>query len=80
MSETITVEFRVNQKFETEIDKGELLDALCNMPLTRRWSIVASLLNQIQLYEMSELDNQQRKTILSWLEFKVDKFKAELLK
>lgn len=78
MSDTITVDFKVNSTFSTEIDKDDILEALCNLPLTKRWNVIARILNQIQLDEIHELDENQRKVILSWLEFKVDKFKTTI--
>lgn len=77
MSETITVDFKVNSTFSTEIDKDDILDALCNLPLTKRWSVVSMLLNQIELDEIHELDANQRKLILTWLEFRIDKFRGK---
>ena len=78
MKEKITVDFKVNSTFSTEIDEGDVLDALCNLPLKKRWSVIARLLNQIQLDENHDLEPQQRKVILSWLEFKIDKLKETI--
>jgi hypothetical protein len=75
MSEKITVDFKVNSTFSTEIDSDEVIESLNNLPLKRRWGIVARILNQIQLDENHELEPQQRKVILSWLEYKIDKLK-----
>lgn len=78
MKETITVDFKVNSTFSTELDKDDILEAICQLPLTKRWSVVARLLNQIQLDEIHELEENQRKLILSWLEFKVEKFRSTI--
>jgi hypothetical protein len=78
MSEKITVDFKVNSTFSTEIDSDDIIESLNNLPLKRRWGAVANILNQIQLDENHELEPQQRKVILSWLEYKIDKLKETI--
>lgn len=76
MNEDIEIAFKVNATISGNVDESDVVKALCNLPLKRRWNVIAKLLNQIQLEEISELDEKQRKLILSWLEFKVNKFKV----
>lgn len=78
MSEKITVDFKVNSTFSTEIDSDEIIESLNSLPIAKRWNAVAQILNQIQIYEAHELEPKQRELIVKWLESKLDKLKETI--
>lgn len=47
--ETINVEVRVNQRVDVDVDLYLVIDSINELPITKRWNYVASIINSLPL-------------------------------
>lgn len=72
MAGDIQIKIRVNQTVDIVLDVEEIVSAVNELPVTKRWNAIAGMLNYIDFRE-EELTEEQQKITIDWLENKLQK-------
>jgi serine protease inhibitor ecotin len=67
--ETIKVEVKIEQRVDVDVNVYEIIDAIEMLPMKRKWSYLAMILNQISV-DISDLTEEQKETVKKFLEEK----------
>jgi len=70
--ETVNVEVRVNQKVDVDVELYLVIDAINELPITKRWNYVASIINSLPL-ETNEMTLEQKKITKKYLLTRLEK-------
>lgn len=73
--ESIQVPVQVNQEVVATVDISDVIEAINELPMARRWNYVASLLNHA-LAEQHTLTDSQKELIKKWLQGKLDSLQS----
>jgi hypothetical protein len=73
MQQTIEVEVALHQSVNVNIHICDIIQAINELPMARRWNAVASILNHIDATEV-ELDAKQKELTIEWLKKKLERF------
>ena len=69
----IEVKLRVSQTVDVPIHVEEIIVAINELPITRRWNVIAAMLNYVDTNE-EELTASQKDITINWLKNKLEKF------
>lgn len=67
--ETIKVEVKIEQRVDVDVNVYEIIDAIGMLPMKRKWSYLAMILNQISV-DISNLTEEHKETVKKFLEDK----------
>ena len=67
--ETIKVEVKIEQRVDVDVNVYEIIDAIEMLPMKRKWSYLAMILNHISV-DISDLTEEQKETVKKFLEEK----------
>lgn len=70
--ETINVEVRVNQRVDIDVDLYLVIDSINELPITKRWNYVASIINSLPL-ETDEMTLEQKQITKKYLLSRLEK-------
>ena len=70
--ETINVEVRVNQKVDVDVELYLVIDSINELPITKRWNYVASIINSLPL-ETNEMTLEQKQITKKYLLTRLEK-------
>ena len=70
--ETINVEVRVNQRVDVDVDLYLVIDSINELPITKRWNYVASIINSLPL-ETDEMTLEQKQITKKYLLSRLEK-------
>lgn len=70
--ETINVEVRVNQKVDVDVELYLVIDSINELPITKRWNYVASIINSLPL-ETNEMTLEQKQITKRYLLTRLEK-------
>ena len=70
--EQLNVEVKVNQQIDVEIELHDIIDSINNLPIERRWSYFANMLNRLEL-DSDGLNVEQKQIIKVYLTSKLNK-------
>lgn len=75
MKGEIEVRVKISQHTDITLDVEDVVSAANELPVTRRWNLIACLLNYIDTNE-EELTPEQKDITVKWLQKKLHKFNA----
>ncbi len=58
----------INGHIDAEVDAGQIINELNELPLMERWQYIAKILNNIHLRNIDELEPGQRELICDFLD------------
>ena len=67
--ETIKVEVKIEQRVDVDVNVYEIIDAIEMLPMKRKWSYLAMILNQISV-DIYDLTEEHKETVKKFLEDK----------
>ncbi len=70
--ETVNVEVRVNQKVDVDVELYLVIDSINELPITKRWNYVASIINSLPL-ETNEMTLEQKQITKRYLLTRLEK-------
>ncbi len=70
--ETVNVEVKVNQKVDVDVELYLIIDAINELPITKRWNYVASIINSLPL-ETNEMTLEQKQITKKYLLTRLEK-------
>lgn len=73
MEETLTLEFDIHKKMDIDVHVYEVIDAINNLDVQKRWNSIARILNQVQL-ELTGLEENQKEVVKAFLTNKLKLF------
>jgi len=76
--ETINVEVRVNQKVDVDVELYLVIDSINELPITKRWNYVASIINSLPL-ETNEMTLEQKQITKKYLLTRLEKLENVVL-
>ena len=76
--ETINVEVRVNQKVDVDVDLYLVIDSINELPITKRWNYVASIINSLPL-ETDGMTLEQKQITKKYLLSRLEKLENVIL-
>ena len=71
--ETINVELKLNHKVDIDVDLFDVIDAINNCEIKKRWNYIAQIINDVQL-NLSDLTDEQKAIIKKYLTNKLSLF------
>lgn len=75
MEETkISVEVKVNQTVDIEIELMDVIDSINQLPIAARWNIIGKILNELDL-TIDDLTDGQKTIVVKYLTNKLELFK-----
>ncbi len=73
--DTIEIEVKINTTIDVPLDIGLIINQINVMP-TRRWNVIANILNGIES-PITELNEEQREIIKKFLARKIELYKSK---
>lgn len=67
--ETIQVEVKIEKRVDVDVNIYEIIDSIALLPMKRKWSYLAMILNHISV-DISDLTEEQKETVKKFLEDK----------
>ena len=74
--DTIEIEVKINTTIDVPLDIGLIINQINVMPITRRWNVIANILNGIES-PITELNEEQREIIKKFLARKIELYKSK---
>ena len=74
--DTIEIEVKVNTTIDVPLGIGFIINQINVMPITRRWNVIANILNGIES-PITELNDEQREIIKMFLAKKIELYKSK---
>lgn len=71
------LEFKLNSTFSTDVDIEDVIEAMNELTIQQRWNYLAKLINHVEV-NGENLNEVQRKLILTWLEKQTEHFRETL--
>ena len=64
--DTIQVEIKVNNTFNTDIEISDVIEAINEAPIQRRWNYIAQIINEVKV-DLTGLTEEQKEIIKKYL-------------
>lgn len=77
--ETITVELEISKSVSVDVRIDEVIDAINELEIKRRWNYIGQILNEVEL-SLIDLTESQKKICKDFLTRKLSLFPKELNK
>lgn len=71
--ETIDIEVRIDKKMDVTVNIADVIEAINEAPMQKRWNYIAQIINGVQL-NLSDLTEEQRAIIKKYLTDKLSLF------
>lgn len=68
--ETLTVELKIDRRVDVDVNIEEVVGAINNCVIKKRWSLVSNIINYVQL-DINDLTEEQKLRVRQFLEQKL---------
>ncbi len=68
----IEVEVKINQTVDVGVPVDDVIEAMNQFPMSRRWNFIAQIINQVEI-DLSDTTDEQKAIIKKWLESRLEK-------